>query len=295
MCHLDKIEANDTHWFPRECCKNHKAFGKREAGLFKLEAEGEEMIALCSKTYVLKQGQKCKLTCKGINKNCVKNPLPIFQQVLENKTTFSAPEPNRGFRAKDNTMFTYTQRRDGFGYFYCKREVCEDGVNTNPIDMILSPWPDYNVSIFSEKHPLSNSYYQPIMKNARQFHCIDQAFAYEKAIHHNESEISREVLECENGIDCIKLVKDIKLNEMWYDRIIEVMTNLLQLKFNRCKQFRNQLLNSGNKMFVNANKCDKFWGCGLDSTIAELTSPKKYPGQNQLGLLLSDLRNSHPK
>ena len=48
-------------------------------------------------------------------------------------------------------------------------------------------------------------------------------------------------------------------------------------------------------MFVNANKCDKFWGCGLDSTIAELTSPKKYPGQNQLGLLLSDLRNSHPK
>jgi hypothetical protein len=141
-CNSSPYEASTTNWFPRECCTKHAQHDKRQSGLFKLEAEGQEIIALCSKTYVLKTDNNFKLTCKGINKNCVTEPLQIFQNVLNSKNSFAPPEPNRGFRARDNTMFSYTQSRNGFGYFYCKRMVCDDGIHTHPLALVLSPWPD---------------------------------------------------------------------------------------------------------------------------------------------------------
>ena len=42
---------------------------------------------------------------------------------------------NRGFRVVNNTMYTYTQVRDAFSYFYPKRKVLEDGVSTLPLDI----------------------------------------------------------------------------------------------------------------------------------------------------------------
>lgn len=35
----------------------------------------------------------------------------------------------------DNSMYTYTQVRDAFSYFYPKRKVLEDGVTTIPLDI----------------------------------------------------------------------------------------------------------------------------------------------------------------
>jgi hypothetical protein len=37
------------HWFPRDCCAEHKAFDKRTPGFFKLECDG--IVGLYSKTY----------------------------------------------------------------------------------------------------------------------------------------------------------------------------------------------------------------------------------------------------
>ena len=292
LCHLDRIEASTEYWFPRECCTKHKMYDKRESGLFKLEAEGDEMIALCSKTYVLKQGETFKLTCKGINKNTVPEPLPIFYRVLDEKDTFSAPYPNTGFRQRDNTMFTYTQSRNGFGYFYCKREVSADGIHTKPLNMELTPWEDYNTLPFYGNKVLSNSYQHPIYKGSKWFHCNDQAFAYEKAIHHNQADLAQNVLDSENGFQSIQLVKHIILDTTWYDKRVDVMTDILKRKFESCEKFRIALQNTGNQILVFADKYIKFWGCGLDHTMVKLTDPAKFPGQNQLGVLLMELRNN---
>ena len=56
-CHLSKIQPN-PYWFPRECCAEHKAFDRRQAGLFKLEKEGTVMVALCSKTEGEQRGEQ---------------------------------------------------------------------------------------------------------------------------------------------------------------------------------------------------------------------------------------------
>lgn len=125
------------HWFPRQCCDEHSKMDKRTPGLFKIEFEGDEMIGLCSKTYMATGEQGTKFSSKGINKRSVKDPVNTFRHVLNTKETISAA--NVGFRARKNTMYTYTQERAGFAYFYCKRVVASDGIHTSPLDIELTP------------------------------------------------------------------------------------------------------------------------------------------------------------
>jgi hypothetical protein len=60
FCDRAEVKADNTvHWFPRTCCGKHAKFDKRTPGLFKLEYEGDEMIGLCSKSYVAANAVYC--------------------------------------------------------------------------------------------------------------------------------------------------------------------------------------------------------------------------------------------
>jgi hypothetical protein len=137
---------SEFHWFPRECCQQHAAYDKRLPGVFKLEAQGDTYIGLCSKTYLVRSDDgECKLSSKGVNKTAVKDPVSIFRKVIDEKTSVSAV--NKGIRLNGNTLHTYNQTKKGFSYFYCKRKVLDDGVSTVPLDIVLKP-----VSRFSHQH-----------------------------------------------------------------------------------------------------------------------------------------------
>ena len=118
-CNDTPFKAEGDHFFPRECCEVHKAFDKRERGLFKLEASGTELIALASKTYFLSkpEGRNC-VKAKGINKCALVDPMSLYTKALFQKTSSSVQ--NIGFRPHENQVFTYSQERRGFSYFYVK-------------------------------------------------------------------------------------------------------------------------------------------------------------------------------
>jgi hypothetical protein len=135
-CSVETFDA-DNYWFPRNCCNTHAKYDSRTPGLFKLEAQGHLFYGLCSKTYLLKDKEKCKFSSKGLSKNRIKDPLQLFKSVLENKVSSSSK--NLGFVSKNNSVFTYEQTRAGFSYFYVKRRVLEDGISTEPLDITLEP------------------------------------------------------------------------------------------------------------------------------------------------------------
>ena len=147
----DISEQTDIkRWFPRTCCKTHAGLDKREPGLFKIEYEGDEMIGLCSKTYIVSkvatdttvstrataynllrkakgpQIKRCKVkplkmfetkfSSKGMGKRFIRDPLRIFIQVLRQRKPQSGL--NHGFMLRNNTVYTYKQERKGFSYFY---------------------------------------------------------------------------------------------------------------------------------------------------------------------------------
>ncbi len=108
-----------VEWFPHECCQKHANYDRRTPGLFKLEASGDEMICLSSKTYLLKSGREYKLSCKGVSKATIQDVGSIFKRALFQKENVYVT--NKGFRARENGVCTYRQTKLGFGYFYCKR------------------------------------------------------------------------------------------------------------------------------------------------------------------------------
>ena len=144
--------TSEDGFFPRECCKRHKAYDKRTPGLFKMEAEGKAMIALCSKTYILKKyDDEVKFSSKGLNKAILKEPFPSFRHVLQTGQTKSST--NQGFRTWDNTIYTYQQSKGGLSYFYCKREVMDHGIHTKPLHITLTPWLPRDLEIVDQNHP----------------------------------------------------------------------------------------------------------------------------------------------
>ena len=125
-------------WFPRTSSPEVKKFDQRTPGLFKIEFEGDMIVALCSKTYcVEKKGEegknKVKYSSKGLMKRMGENPITRYQNVLSSGE--NSGSVNTGFRVHENGMFTYSQYRDGLSYFYCKRIVQHDGVSTSPLDI----------------------------------------------------------------------------------------------------------------------------------------------------------------
>jgi hypothetical protein len=53
-CSRDDV---DPEWFPRTCCTKHAKYDKRNPGLFKVKYEGDVMIGLCSKTYIVQKSR----------------------------------------------------------------------------------------------------------------------------------------------------------------------------------------------------------------------------------------------
>ena len=127
-------------WEPRgPCCIQRLKDDKRTPGLFKLEYEGDGIVALCSKTYFCftnnynGEETNTKVATKGLSKNLNHLTKQKYLQVLESKTSGSGI--NRGFRSDGKTVFTYEQERASLSYLYIKRKVCDDGISTEPLDL----------------------------------------------------------------------------------------------------------------------------------------------------------------
>ena len=115
-----------------QCCLDRQRKDKRTPGLFKLEYEGDGIVALCSKTYFC-FGEKNKMTSKGLSVRSNNLKKDDYMKVLETK--ISSGGVNKGFKTDGVTMFTYEQERMSLSYTYIKRKVSADGVSTSPLDI----------------------------------------------------------------------------------------------------------------------------------------------------------------
>lgn len=119
-------------WEGHDCCLSQLRYDSRTPGLFKVEFEGDGMVALNAKTYTCwKQCGKQKLSSKGISKRTNVLSKDDYLNVL--KSGKSQVGTNRGFVKRGNNTFTYSQVRTSLTYFYAKRRVCDDGVSTMSI------------------------------------------------------------------------------------------------------------------------------------------------------------------
>ena len=278
-CHLDHVDPSTGHWFPRECCTKHQNYDKRSPGLMKTEQTGSMMICLSSKTYLLTDGNRTKLTCKGVRKDSVKNPLDIFQNVLESRRPQTVE--NVGFKAFQNTMITYTQQKTGFSWMYTKREVLPNGIDTIPLKITLSPWKDYNSYLIRDDCLLSNRCPCELSYMGLEFFSAHHLYMYMLAMHTNDSQLSIDVLSCDRHVLLARVHVQCDEHEVKQN----IMRDVLDIKFAQSDKFRELLVKTGDRnIFISGT--DKYWEVGMLYRYAIVSNPEEYPGSNFLGYQL---------
>ena len=288
-CDRDHVDASTGHWFPRECCAAHKAYDKRTPGLFKLEASGNYMICLSSKTYMLQNDDTVKFSCKGVQKRHIRNPAQVYRSVLKSRAPHQVQ--NQGFRARENTMQTYQQNKTGFSYFYVKREVLANGVDTKPLALTLCPWKSRNDIIVDPGSVLSNQFAATIEMNNIPFFSAHQCFMHEAAVYHEQMDRAFEILYCQNAFELNKIKVDFKPTIEWYEHATAFLQILLEAKRNQCPEFAEELGKHRGKEIYIAGR-DKYWTCGFQLRIARVLNASQYPGCNVLGNMLYNMINN---
>ena len=135
---LDFIETKmaGREWVMQECCRDAHNYELRTPGKFKVEFQGDGIVALCSKTYdCFGEKEGTKRSCKGIQKSRNLDVLTrdTYLDVLKKQQAGSGV--NKGFVANNGRIYSYTQTRFGLSYLYCKRLVDDDGVSTRPLNL----------------------------------------------------------------------------------------------------------------------------------------------------------------
>lgn len=85
----------------------------------------------------------------------------------------------------------------------------------------------------------------------------------------------------------IKPFDDAIWNE--HKRKIVVQGNFA--KFGQNEELKSFLLNTGNRILVEASPCDKIWGIGMSENDDNIENPHTWKGENLLGFCLMEARD----
>ena len=75
----------------------------------------------------------------------------------------------------------------------------------------------------------------------------------------------------------------------WESRKVTIMRSMLDLKFHSCKEFRDRIQDSGDKILVEGT-AHKFCASGLPPRATASQPIDVWPGENRLGKLLMEIR-----
>ena len=232
----------------------HKAYDKRQAGLFKIEKDHrKEMVALCSKAYVLEDHEEnFKTALKGLNKVDLKDPLKKCKEVLETGKTNVGLK--KGIHVHNNTLFMYEQPLAGIGNFYCERELV-DNIHTKPLDLVLSPWEEDQCTVIEEDE-------------------LNPEFPFQFTV---------EGKDFVNVYEYCQTLKSLSAENQ--NNLVKI---IFKKRWDEDKVFRDYLSKQRDKTLVWVQE-DIYWGCGLNKVLFKLTELKHMLGANQWGELLSEL------
>lgn len=129
----EEFIKNKHSWFPRTDTEENKLYDKRTPGLFKIEFEGDGMVALCSKSYYVWRDIAYKCSSKGTQKSRNKSILnkDTYLRCLQNRELVTAS--NKGFRFTNKRIKTYEQEKVGLTPIYTKGIVFDDGIHIRPL------------------------------------------------------------------------------------------------------------------------------------------------------------------
>lgn len=129
------------------------------------------------------------------------------------------------------------------------------------------------------------------------YNCSEQYMMYQKAKLFNDESSAMKILKTNNPSEQKRLGRNVKnFNEdIWNNNSERIVYNGNLLKFSQNPMLKEILLDTKDTILVEASPYDNIWGIGLISSDVRASKPREWRGENRLGEILMNLRNTLKK
>lgn len=150
-----------------------------------------------------------------------------------------------------------------------------------------------NYILFWRGH-FSNWYPAKFNLDGRQFNCSEQYMMYMKAVTFKNIEIAEKIMKTTDPKAQKALGKQISnFSEETWDKVKEQIVYYGCLaKYLQNSDLTKDILNTDNKILVEASPYDSIWGIGMAENDPLVTDETKWKGQNLLGKVLMRVREA---
>ena len=146
--------------------------------------------------------------------------------------------------------------------------------------------------IFFYDGPFSQWHKSTIKYNDLIFNCAEQFMMYHKALVMGDMESAAEIMKVKHPRDQKDLGRHVKNYnqikwDLWKENVV-YMANYL--KFTQNPELFDILMDTGDKLLVEASPTDPIWGISMGEEEAKNTVPENWKGLNLLGKAIMKVR-----
>lgn len=145
--------------------------------------------------------------------------------------------------------------------------------------------------IYSQWYPSNFIVYDINFCTAEQF------MMYNKALLFNDINSAQLIINTHDPAKQKKIGRNVKNfdGEVWNKNKLQIVYKGNVEKFKQNKHLLNQLIETEDRLFVEASPYDKIWGIGLGLTNPLIYDKNNWLGQNLLGKIITKVRNDFNK
>ena len=140
----------------------------------------------------------------------------------------------------------------------------------------------------------SNEYILPTLIDGVSYPTVEHYVMVRKARQFGDEKAVQKIMKAKSAKSAKGVEKSIEgaKEEEWDAVKDDVMRVALRAKFTQHPELRKHLLSTGTQTLGYANARDKYWSIGTSEDTDKSKKPSKWPGQNKLGVLLMELRDT---
>lgn len=109
----------------------------------------------------------------------------------------------------------------------------------------------------------------------------------------NDKEVLEKIIKANSPAEAKKLGREVKNYDdaVWLENRFEIVRQGNFYKFSQNKNLKEFLINTKDRVLVEASPVDPIWGIGMASDHKDVLNPEKWRGPNLLGFALMEVRD----
>ncbi|RZJ56114.1 MAG: NADAR family protein [Flavobacterium sp.] len=113
----------------------------------------------------------------------------------------------------------------------------------------------------------------------------------------NDQKVLEKIIQSKTPAEAKKLGREVKnyVDTIWLENRFEIVKEGNLLKFSQNKDLKEFLINTNERILVEASPVDPIWGIGMASDHKDVNNPEKWKGLNLLGFALMEVRDELKK